>query len=273
MININSFNEIIKKYNFFLFDQWGVLHNGHKKFNDAERCLIKLRELKKKVILISNSSRPTKFSISNLTKIGFKKSLYDYCITSGQITLNNIQKDIYSKYGDQCYPIKLSSEKIKYFDLKVSKNIENANFAMIADIPNNLSIIDFANTLDKLLKHKLPLLCSNPDYLVYDNEKLSMCGGTVAQLYEDMGGVVFRYGKPFKPIYEDIKKKMKIKSNSKVLVIGDSLWHDIAGGNLMKFDSLWIKEGVHKPQLDKENEIRGLIKKYNPKYAINKLKL
>ena len=48
MININSFNEIIKKYNFFLFDQWGVLHNGHKKFNDAERCLIKLRELKKK---------------------------------------------------------------------------------------------------------------------------------------------------------------------------------------------------------------------------------
>ena len=100
-----------------------------------------------------------------------------------------------------------------------------------------------------------------------------MCGGTVAQLYEDMGGVVYRYGKPFKPIYEDIKKKMKIKSNSKVLVIGDSLWHDIAGGNLMKFDSLWIKEGVHLPQLNKENEIRGLIKKYNPKYAINKLKL
>ena len=41
----------------------------------------------------------------------------------------------------------------------------------------------------------------------------------------------------------------------------------------MKFDSLWIKEGVHKLQLDKENEIRGLIKKYNPKFAINKLKL
>ncbi len=53
-----------------------------------------------------------------------------------------------------------------------------------------------------------------------------MCGGTVAQLYEDMGGVVYRYGKPFKPIYE-YQKKMKIKSNSKVLVIGDSFWHDI----------------------------------------------
>jgi HAD superfamily hydrolase (TIGR01459 family) len=135
------------------------------------------------------------------------------------------------------------------------------------------SIIDFADLLENLIRNSLPLLCSNPDYLVDDDNRLSMCGGTVAQLYEDMGGIVYRYGKPFKPIYDDIKKKMKIKSNSKVIVIGDSLWHDIAGGNLMKYDSLWIKEGIHKPQLNKENEIRGLIKKYKPKFAINKLKL
>jgi ribonucleotide monophosphatase NagD (HAD superfamily) len=102
----------------------GVLHNGHKKFDHAEKCLIRLRELKKKIILISNSSRPTKFSISNLTKIGFKKNLYDYCITSGQIALNNIKKDIYNNYGSKCYPIKLSSEKIKYFNLKISKKLK-----------------------------------------------------------------------------------------------------------------------------------------------------
>ena len=273
MKNINSFDELAEKYKFFLFDQWGVLHNGHKKFDHAEKCLIRLRELKKKIILISNSSMPTKFSISNLSKIGFKKNLYDYCITSGQIALNNIKKDIYNNYGSKCYPIKLSSEKIKYFNLKISKKIENANFAMIADIPNNLSIMDFAKILDGLLKNKLPLLCSNPDYLVYDNKKLSMCGGTVAQLYEDMGGVVYRYGKPFKPIYNDIKKKMNIKSNSKVLIIGDSLWHDVAGGNLMKFDSLWIKNGVHKPQLNKESEINSLIKTYRPNFCMNELKI
>ena len=39
---------------------------------------------------------PTTFSISNLSKIGFQKNLYDYCITSGQIALNNIKKDIYN---------------------------------------------------------------------------------------------------------------------------------------------------------------------------------
>ena len=273
MKNLKSFKSLISKYDFFLFDQWGVLHNGHYKFEEAENCLKILKQNKKKIILISNSSRPVEDSISNLTKLGFEKELYDYCITSGQIALNNIKKDIYHKYGSICYPLKLSPEKIKYFNLKISKKIENANFAMIADIPNNLSIIDFAKTLDRLIKNKLPLLCSNPDYLVYDNKKLSMCGGTIAQLYEDMGGIVYRYGKPFKPIYEDIKKKMNIKSNSKVLVIGDSLWHDVAGGNLMKFDSLRIKNGVHKPQLTKETEINSLIKTYRPNFCMNELKI
>ena len=56
-----------------------------------------------------------------------------------------------------------------------------------------------------------------------------MCGGTIAQLYEDMGGKVFRYGKPYEPIYLNIEKKMNIKNKKKVLVIGDSLWHDICG--------------------------------------------
>ena len=66
---------------------------------------------------------------------------------------------------------------------------------------------------------------------------------------------------------------MNIKSNSKVLVIGDSLWHDVAGGNLMKFDSLWIKNGVHKPQLSKETEINSLIKAYRPNFCMNELKI
>ncbi|MBT6206965.1 MAG: TIGR01459 family HAD-type hydrolase, partial [Francisellaceae bacterium] len=72
--------------------QWGVLHNGHSKFEDAENCLRILKKNKKKIILISNSSRPTEDSISNLTKLGFDEYLYDYCITSGQIAINNIEK-------------------------------------------------------------------------------------------------------------------------------------------------------------------------------------
>ena len=273
MIILKSFKSLISRYDFFLFDQWGVLHNGHKKFDKAKECLETLKLHKKKVILISNSSNPSSYSISNLEKLGFEKNLYDYCITSGQIALNKISNDIYKKYGKICYPLKLSKEKIKIFDLKCTKDVKKANFAMIADLNNNLSILDFAKDLDLIIQKELPLLCSNPDYLVYDNETLSMAGGTVAKLYEDMGGKVYRYGKPYNPIYKDIIKKMSIRDSSKVLVVGDSLWHDIAGGNTMGFDSLWVKNGVHSPQLSKKNEINPLLDTYKPKYAINELKL
>ncbi len=273
MKNIFSFKPLIKNYDFFLFDQWGVLHNGHKKFTQAENCLKYLKEKNKKIILISNSSMPTINSMSNLKKIGFSESLYDYCITSGQIALNFLKKDIYEKHGKNCYPLKLSKDKIKFFNLNCTKDIKKANFAMIADLDADLTILDFAKNLDLMIKNNIPLLCSNPDFLVHDNNKLSMCGGTVAQLYEDMGGKVYRYGKPFEPIYQDIKKKMKIIKSSKVLVVGDSLWHDIAGGNKMGYDTLWIKNGIHKSQLNKKKEIQHLLHIYKPKYAIKDLKL
>ena len=66
---------------------------------------------------------------------------------------------------------------------------------------------------------------------------------------------------------------MRITNFNKVLVIGDSLWHDIAGGKKMKLDSLWIKNGIHKSKLKKKDEINPLLEKYRPKYAISHLKL
>ena len=44
----------------------GVLHNGHKKFIEAEKCLKYLKLENKKIILISNSARPTIQSEANL---------------------------------------------------------------------------------------------------------------------------------------------------------------------------------------------------------------
>ena len=110
-------------------------------------------------------------------------------------------------------------------------------------------------------------------YLVDDDNRLSMCGGTIAQLYEDMGGKVYRYGKPYEPIYVNIEKKMKIKNRKKVLVIGDSLWHDICGGLKMGYDRLWIKKGIHKTQLKNNAELKPLLEKYPPTFAQNELKL
>ena len=32
---INNFSKIIDKYDFFILDQWGVMHDGHKGYQHA----------------------------------------------------------------------------------------------------------------------------------------------------------------------------------------------------------------------------------------------
>ena len=66
---------------------------------------------------------------------------------------------------------------------------------------------------------------------------------------------------------------MNIKNKKKVLVIGDSLWHDICGGLKMGYDRLWIKKGIHRAQLKINVEINSLLDKYPPTFAQNELKL
>ena len=52
--------------------------------------------------------------------------------------------------------------------------------------------------------------------------------GTLARWYSDMGGCVHLMGKPAPVIYEAAMKELGVDA-SKVLAIGDSLEHDVAG--------------------------------------------
>ena len=57
---------------------------------------------------------------------------------------------------------------------------------------------------------------------------LAVMPGTLARWYSDMGGCVHLMGKPAPVIYEAAMRELGVDA-SKVLAIGDSLEHDIAG--------------------------------------------
>ncbi len=267
MRNIASISSIADNYDYFLFDQWGVLHNGLNAFDDAKNCLKKLKEKGKKNILISNSSKLTKLSVLNLKKLGIDDSLYDYSITSGQIAFDLFQEDIFNQYGEKCFPMSLSLEKIKMFKIQTVKNIKNANFVLIAAIKPNSNLFDFTDDLKTMMDLKIPLVCTNPDFQVDNKGSLEMCGGTIAQLYEDMGGTVHRYGKPYQPIYSNIINKFKIKSPKKVIAIGDSFNHDILGAMNQGFDSLFIENGIHRNDIGDLDRKNWYLSQFKPKYS------
>ena len=81
--------------------------------------------------------------------------------------------------------------------------------------------------------------------------------GTIADLYNHMGGKVIILGKPSKEIYLKACKKIKDLDLSKIIAIGDSLDHDILGAKNFGIDSLLIANGIHKA-LFKNNLKTGL---------------
>ena len=70
--------------------------------------------------------------------------------------------------------------------------------------------------------------------------------GTIADLYDHMGGKVIILGKPSKQIYEETCKKIDNLDKTKIVAIGDSLDHDILGANNFGIDSVLITSGIHK---------------------------
>ena len=104
---------------------------------------------------------------------------------------------------------------------------------------------------------KKTMICTNPDLIVDRGNKRELCAGSVALVFEKMGGKVVYFGKPFPEVYnQSIDNK-----NKKVLSIGDNLNTDIKGANLLNFDSLLISNGVHKNEIEDEG-IEVVSKKY-----------
>ena len=118
----------------------------------------------------------------------------------------------------------------------------------------------YKNLLKKYTKIKM--VCTNPDLTVLRGSKEEYCAGTLALIFQEMGGKVIYFGKPYPEIYQ-----FCIKNDEKILVIGDNIRTDIKGANNMNFDSLLITNGIHENEflnLSSQNYDK-ILKKYGVK--------
>ena len=101
------------------------------------------------------------------------------------------------------------------------------------------------------------LICTNPDLTVHRGNIEELCAGSVAKIFEELGGEVVYFGKPHKAVYN-----MCFDSGEKVLAIGDNLRTDIKGANNLNIDSIFISEGVHRDEYNDVSELSVLLEKY-----------
>ena len=79
-----SFRDIVDQYDAFILDQFGVLHNGVHPLDGAIELIKYMYEEKKKLIVLSNTSAPSKNALQRLEQLGFPKKYFVDAITSGE---------------------------------------------------------------------------------------------------------------------------------------------------------------------------------------------
>ena len=238
---IKGLGQIQSKYDAFFIDLWGVIHNGVDLYPDAINVLENLIKLNKRFVLISNAPRPSKSVEKYLVNLKMNKIFLKNIFTSGEAALQTLKNNVYGKKFFHLGP-KRDKDLIK--GLEKNKTIlDKCNFILCTGLfDDKTSSLNFYKNLLKKYT-KLIMLCTNPDLIVDRGSKTEYCAGSVAAVFENLGGKVVYFGKPYPEIYNFCMKK-----NETILAIGDNIRTDIRGANKMRFDSLFITGGIHKKE-------------------------
>ena len=252
----DGLKSIVANYDIFYIDLWGVVHNGITLHKNAIEVLEEIHKAKKNYVLLTNAPRPNSSVQSTLEKMGMKKIIRDRVYSSGEAALSYLKKNYQNK---EFYHIGPSRDFDLFLDFKKNKtnDIKESSYLLCTGLFEEQG--EDLNYYKELFKDHInkKMICTNPDLIVDRGEKRELCAGSVALVFEKMGGEVIYFGKPFPEVYNQAIDNQ----GKKVLSIGDNLNTDIKGANLLNYDSLIVSNGVHKNEI-KDSGIEKVSKQY-----------
>jgi HAD superfamily hydrolase (TIGR01459 family) len=259
---IGHFSEIVADYDVLLCDVWGVIHNGIAAFPAACDALIRTRAHGGKVILLTNSPRPSAVVASQLDALQVPRESYDAIVSSGDVTrgvIENRQQQSLFHLGPKRDQSIFTGLNVKFAPL------ERADYVVCSGLEDDEieTPDDYRSRLELMRKRKLLVVCANPDVVVERGDKLVYCAGAIADLYASMGGEVLYAGKPYRPIYDLALAKGEAAmgrtiAHERLLAIGDSVRTDLKGARRFGLDFLFVTSGIHDEELGDYEHNGGL---------------
>ena len=247
---------IIGNYDLLYIDLWGVVHNGISLYQGAIKALEELSKIKKEYVLLTNAPRPNATVKNFLKKMGLEKKIYDHVFTSGEAALNYLKNNLLTQKFYHIGPPRDFDLFFEHEKMKVNK-IDDSEYILCTGLFDGYDqdLKYYKNLFEKNIKKKM--ICTNPDLIVDRGSVREFCAGSVAMVFEKMGGDVVYFGKPYPEVYNQSANN----KNKRILSIGDNLNTDIKGANLLNYDSLLISNGIHKNEI-KEKGIEKVSKSY-----------
>ena len=258
MKELKHLSEIFKSYDTFVIDLWGVMHNGVILNSKAVEVVDQLKNNSKKVVFLSNAPRPSSKVVNFLLKMNLDKKYLSNVMTSGEAAMHAINEN---KFGKNFFHLGPPRDTSLFEKQKNNKtNLEKCDFILCTGLFDDYD--DDLNYYRKFLEKQISkkLVCTNPDLTVHRGNIEELCAGSVAKVFEELGGKVIYYGKPHKEVYNKC-----FEENERVLAIGDNLSTDIKGANNLNIDSIFITNGVHREEIKDITKLDTLLIKHKVK--------
>lgn len=252
MEHLSGFAPLAERYDGFVLDLWGVIHDGVNAFPHAVETLTHLRVAGKRTLLLSNVPRPNDAVQTMMRRMGIDDSLYTGILTSGEAVRRALltPPDLWwTELGTRVFHLGPGRDRpvLEGLPFVVTDTPVDADFVLNTgpdDHRNPSDMTEFEAVLAECARHRLKMICANPDLEVIRGGVRVLCAGALAVRYQELGGDVRSLGKPDPAIYQPVLEQLGLPPQQ-VLAVGDSLRTDIAGAVGVDLAACWVLDGIH----------------------------
>jgi HAD superfamily hydrolase (TIGR01459 family) len=247
---VRGMSALAERYGAFILDQWGVLHDGTRPYAGAAECLRCLHAAGKRIVVLSNSGKREADNIALMAGMGFDVSVLARFVTAGEEARAAIRRrsDAFHRaLGRRCFAFTRGGDRtlLEGIGLDLVDSVGDADFLAVVGIDSpRRSLAHYETELVAGVERKLPMVCANPDILRLTPSGIVDAQGVLAVRYEALGGRVFYHGKPYPAIYRSCLAALEC-SPEDVIMVGDSVDHDVLGARRAGIASALIPGGVH----------------------------
>lgn len=239
MKNISSLLDIAPETDAFFIDIFGVLWDGKGYFPNALPIMENLERTGKKIYILSNSTTVSEHLKEKHHTLGMKQGIhYTKIIPSADVLKDKMEKEnfldtVVGKNGKFAIIGRPNDRLFEKVLNRYTPDLDEATavyFGSLEVIPGeDLETLDpFLPDAEKALKKGLPAICANPDHFAFRGDTKHVVQGLLGKWYEDRGGKVYWFGKPYPEIYEYTLKLSKTLPE-KTVMVGDTIRTDIKG--------------------------------------------
>ena len=247
--------DIAARYDAFILDVWGVIHDGVELYPGVVNTLERLTGADKPFVMLTNAPRRSHAVAEAMISMGMPEKFCRRILSSGEATFLDLRHradPFYVDVGNRFLHVGPYRDRNLFdgLDWEEVKTVEDSDLIVnTGPWEDGETVADYEDLLQQGAARGLPMICANPDLVVVRGGRKIICAGSLAIRYEELGGTVRWLGKPRAEIYDYCFRELAGFDKTRIAAIGDSFRTDLAGAANAGVAAVFVAAGIHAEEL------------------------